>query len=180
MGTLKKFFKYFLMLIALFALVTILSDFAVKEKPYEVEYIVDAKNIKIEVTELEATNSGGKIKGTATNETGVLLKDRYLRFDFYNIDAEILGTKVQDVKYFNVQEKMSFDIDFNYKKVKTIKISFVDRIVDEKSQSEATAKKEASPLDIVNPTITENEMRIATPIAGFLVGSFFLGVLPTL
>ena len=180
METLKKFFKYFLMLIALFAFVTILSNFAVKEKPNEVEYIVDAKNIKIEVTQLEATNSGGKIKGIATNETGELLKDRYLRFDFYNKDGEMVGTNVQDVKYFNVGEKMSFDIDFTYKKVKKIKIGFVDKIIAEEEQGKEIAKKEESPLDIVNPTITENEMKIAIPIAGFLVGSYFLGVLPTL
>ncbi len=108
----KKLFKYFLMFIALFLFVELVTNFAMKERFNNLpEYKINVTSPKIEVTENKASSYSGYIKGTITNDTGEHLRNKFLQFDFYDKDGIYLGTETQEIKIFNINEKSSFNIE---------------------------------------------------------------------
>lgn len=160
MAKMKKFFLYFLMFIALYIFVTTLTNFSMKEKFKDIQNIqISVSSPKIFIEESKATNSHGYIKGNITNDTGEHIKDKFLQFDFYNKDGTYVGTETQEIKYFNVEEKVNFDIKYNYNNVNNIKISFVDEVV----------KKEVSNGNIFH--LTEEQKNLAIP-AAIIIGLY--------
>lgn len=154
MAKIKKFFLYFLMFIAVYIFVTILTNFSMKENFKDIQNIqVGVSSPKILIEESKATNTHGYIKGNITNDTGEHIKDKFLQFDFYNKNGLYVGTKSQEIKYFNVNEKVNFDITYNYENVNSIKISFVDEVI----------KKEISSVKFFE--LTEEEKNLAISFA---------------
>lgn len=181
MNTVKKLFLYFILFIGFFAYVTIFSKLSMRDSAKDIDYVIDTQNIKIEVEEAVATNTRGHIKGIAINETGKLLNKKLLKFDFYNKDNVLLGTKTQEIKIFNVEEKTSFNIEFEFKRVSKVKIGFVDNVEDiETETAKKEIKDESDFTNIVNPVITDNEVEIGTAIAGVLTSSTCFGLLAAL
>lgn len=130
MEKIKEFFIYFLMFIALYIFVTVLTNFSMKEKFKNIQDIqISVNSPQIFIEESKATDSRGYVKGNIVNDTGEHIKDKYLQFDFYNKNGAYVGTEVQEIKYFNVKEKVNFDIQYNYNNVNNIKISLVDEVV---------------------------------------------------
>lgn len=168
MAKMKKFFLYFLMFIALYIFVTTLTNFSMKEKFKDIQNIqISVSSPKIFIEESKATNSHGYIKGTITNETGEHIKDKYLQFDFYNKDGVYVGTETQEIKYFNVNETISFDINYKYNNINKIIIGFTDKMIQNKEKKE---QKDYTIGDVkVEPIITEDAIKIAIPIGTFLV-----------
>lgn len=136
MAKMKKFFIYFLMFIALYIFVTLLTNFSMKEKFKDIQNIqINTNSPKIIIEDSKATYSHGYIKGNINNDTGEHIKDKYLQFDFYNKDGAYVGTETQEIKYFNVNEKVNFEIQYNYKNVNSVKISFANEITKPKVSS---------------------------------------------
>lgn len=129
MARMKRFFLYFLMFIAFFIFVSLFTNIAMKERFEDItNHEINISSPKIIIMESKASYSSGYIRGTITNNTGEHIKDKYLQFDFYDKDGIYLGTESKDIKYFNVDEKISFDINYTYRNVNKIKISFVDEV----------------------------------------------------
>ncbi len=126
MKTMKKFWKYFLNFIVLFLLVTGLSYWGTtiytkneEEHNTPKTYIAQESSPVIEIK--ECTNK--KITGTATNDMNILINVIYIKADFYDKNNKLLGTKYDEIKYFNVGEKAKFEIEFNYKNVTRVEIT---------------------------------------------------------
>lgn len=162
MKKIKEFFIYFLMFIALYIFVTVLTNFSMKEKFKDIQDIqISVNSPQIFIEESKATDSRGYVKGNIVNNTGEHIKDKYLQFDFYNKNRAYVGTEVQEIKYFNVEEKVNFDIQYNYKNVNSIEISFVDEVI----------KKETSSGKLFE--LTDEQKNLALPVAA-IVGLYVI------
>ena len=69
METLKKFWKYFLMFIGFFLLITLLTNFLMRDDYKNANYEIKAKSPVIEVTGCKAAYSNGYIKGSVINNS---------------------------------------------------------------------------------------------------------------
>lgn len=124
MKTIITYIKLFLLL---FIIVGLLTHFAMKEKYLDItNYTVNVASPKVTIDESKATYSNGYIKGKILNDTGEHLKDKCLQFAFYDKDGIYLGTKTEEIKYFNVNEEVKFNIDYNYRNVGRIDLEFKD------------------------------------------------------
>ena len=125
----KKLFRYFILFLVLFFIIGLLTNLAMKENfNNEPKHTVNVESPKIEVTENKSSYSHGYIKGSITNNTNEFLTNKYLQFDFYSKDGIYEGTEVKQIKTFNNNEKIPFNIDYNYENVDKIDIKFVDEV----------------------------------------------------
>ena len=155
MERMKKFFIYFILFVGLYFFVSLMANLEMKEKYENIsnhEILVESP--KVTVSESKATYSYGYIKGNISNDTGKHLTDKYLQFDFYDKDGIYVGTEFKEIKYFNVDETINFDLNYEYTNVNKIKISFVDEIIKPQQKS------------IFN--IEDETLKIALPIAAIL------------
>lgn len=163
MGTLKKFRTYFLIFIAFFIVIGFLTKVAMRENFKDVsDNEIKCESPVISVEENRATYSHGYIKGTVTNNTGKHLPLKYLQIDLYDKDGIYLGTEYKELKYFNVDETISFDINYTYSNVGKAVLNVTDEMT----------KKES--YKFFND-IDDEQLKIALPIAGLLV---FYTILP--
>lgn len=167
MGTLKKFRTYFLIFIAFFIVIGFLTNVAMRENFKDISsYEIKCESPVISVDECKATYSHGYIKGTVTNNTGEHLPLKYLQIDLYDKDEIYLGTEYKELKYFNINETINYEINFNYNNVNIVKLQIVDEIP---GTGDIAKEKETVGGVEINPMINEDTMKIAVPIAGLLV-----------
>ena len=114
METLKKFWMYFWMFIGFFILVTILTNFLMRDDYKNAKYEIKAESPEIVVTECKAAYGNGYIKGNVTNNTGELIPLKYLQINLYDKDSVYLGSEYKELKLFNVNETINFDMSYNY------------------------------------------------------------------
>lgn len=122
----KKIFRYIVLLIVIYLVVEIFVYFLTKP------YYKDMNNYEIlfeepivEITESKAAKNKGYIQGYTTNNTGEIINNITIRFDFYDKNGTYMGTKYKEIDIFNATEKVNFDIKYEYKNVSEIKISIV-------------------------------------------------------
>lgn len=126
----KKFFIYFILFVAFYLFVSLMTNLGMKENYKNItNHQITVESPKVTVSESKATYSYGYIKGSISNDTGKHLKDKYLQFDFYDKEGIYVGTEFKEIKYFNVDETIKFDLNYEYINVEKIKISFVDDII---------------------------------------------------
>ena len=128
MKTMKKFWMYFINFIVLFLLVSGLIHLGTMKTKVEEEKVIQCVSNNtspvIEITECK----DGKLKGTITNDTNILINVVYVKAEFYNEDNELLGSQYSEIKYFNVGEKAKFEMDFNYKDVSKVNVTSTESI----------------------------------------------------
>ena len=123
----KKIIRYFLLFLLLFIVVGLLTRFAMKEKYIDMtNYSVNVSSPKVTIDESKSTYSSGYIKGSIANDTGEHIKDKCLQFAFYDKDGVYLGTETKEIKYFNVNEEVKFNIKYNYNNVGRIELNFTN------------------------------------------------------
>lgn len=156
METLKKFGMYFLMFVAFFLLISGLVALALKENFVDItNYEIVGTSPVITVNECKATKTHGYIRGSVTNDTGEHIPLKYLQINLYNEDGVYLGTEYKELKYFNVNETINFDMKYNYNNVNKILIGLTDEMIDNSYN--------------LFDDIEDNDIKIALPIAGALV-----------
>ena len=155
MVRMKKFFVYFILFVALFLFINLFTELQMKEKYRTItNHEILVKSPKVTITESKAKYSYGYIKGNILNDTKEHIKDKFLQFDFYDKDGIYVGTEYKEIKYFNVEESIKFEINYEYVNVNKIKISFVDKVLEPETNA------------IIN--LEDEKMKIALPIATFL------------
>lgn len=163
MGTLKKFWMYFIMFIVFFLLITALTNFTMRDNYKDItNYETKSESPEIIVSECKAARSHGYIKGSVTNNTEELIPLKYLQINLYDEDGIYLGSEYKELKYFNPQETINFDINYNYNNVDKVTLNLVDDIPEKESSNLFSG-------------INDEQLKIALPIAGLLV---FYTILP--
>ncbi len=163
MGTLKKFCIYFLIFIIAFFLLNCLTSLAMEEDYKNVNYEIKDVSPEVNVTECKAKYSTGYIKGSVTNNTGEYIPLSYMKIDLYDKDGIYMGTEYKELKYFNKNETIKFDIDYTYENIDRLEIKFVDKIINDDKE-----------ILNIKPIITEETIHISMPIAGALMFWYIL------
>ena len=128
MATIKKFWKYFLLFIIVFLLVSFLTNFTMKDNYKDItDYEIKTSSPEIKITECKTEYSHGYIKGTIKNNTGEHIQLKYLKIDLYNKDNRYVGTEYEELKYFNVNEIIDFEVDYRYENINRFVVSIVDK-----------------------------------------------------
>lgn len=129
MNSLKKFFMYILMLVALYIFVSITS-FAFINKAYKKieNYEILTSSPKIEIVESKATYVNGYVIAEVTNNTGVEIDKTYLKLDLYTDKGNYLGTKYNEINDFSNNEVLEVKTNFKFNGVEHYKISLVNNI----------------------------------------------------
>lgn len=172
MGTLKKFWIYFLMFIGFFLFVTILTNFLMEDDYKNINYEVVCSSPEIIITDCKATTTTGYIRGNITNNTEEHIPIKYLQIDIYGENDVYLGSEIKELKYFNVNETINFDINYQYNNVDKLIIGIADKILEEEKEKEANT---VAGIEI-EPEITEETIRIGKPIGTLLVLHTALGL----
>jgi len=162
MDTIKKLFIYFLLFLALFVFVGFMVNVAFKknEGKYLSNYTINIDSPKVVVTNSRVLYDGGKIEGYIFNDTKEHIRDKILQFNFYDVNNKYLGNEIKEIKYFNVEEKIKFDVSYNFKKVDRIEILYLDEKVEMENSNNSKI------ADILNTD--SNTLKIAAPIAAVL------------
>ena len=122
----KKIFKCILLLLLIIVVVRIFVYFLTKPYYKEMNNIeILVQSPKVQITESKADKNKGYIQGMVTNDTGKLIDDFTLKFDFYNHEDRFIGSESHKVGVFNVGEKSKFDIKYEHNGVTKIVISVV-------------------------------------------------------
>ena len=174
MKTLKKFWIYFLIFLFVFLLVTGLTNIAMRDNYKNTKYEIVNSSPMITVTECKASYSDGYVKGSITNDTGEHIPIKYLQVDIYDENNVYLGSEFKELKYFNVNETINFEIKYKYNNVNRLVIGLTDKVLQEKEKE----KKESYIENIkIEPKITEETIKIAVPIGAILILNTALGVI---
>jgi len=129
MARIKTFFIYLILFVILYLFVDLMVYFSTKDNYKDLtNYEITMSSPEIQITEYKASYSKGHITGTATNNTSQLIDKIILKFDFYNENGSYMGTKYEEIKYFNVGEKAKFTVNFGYEKIENVKISLAEEI----------------------------------------------------
>lgn len=156
MGTLKKFRLYLLMFIGFFLLVTVLTNFLMRDDYKYINYEIKAEYPSISVTESKAAYSNGYVKGSVTNSTGDLIPVKYLQINLYDKDDVYLGSEYKELKNFYPQEIINFDIGYNYLNTDKVILNITDKIPEKEGFN-------------LFEGMDDDTIKIAAPIAGLLV-----------
>lgn len=127
MKTMNKFFKYFINFIVLFLLVSGLIYLGTMNRGEEdnkqtIQCAVQTTSPVIEINECK----NGKLTGTITNNTSILINVIYVKAEFFDRDNNLLQTKYSEIKFFNVGEKAKFEIEFSDKNIANVKVTSVE------------------------------------------------------
>ena len=84
MDTLKKFRIYFFIFVGISLLLTILTNFLMRDDYKDIKCEIKSETLEIAVTECKASYSTGYVKGSVTNNTEELINLKYLEIRIYN------------------------------------------------------------------------------------------------
>ena len=158
----KVFLCYLLIFVVFFIFTDIMVYVYTKSMYKNIEnyQIVENMPINVSVNEAIASNVNGSIKGTIKNTSEELIKEGYLKFDFYTPRNVNVGTKYIEINYLNPNEERNYEMGFKYDNITSFKVELVSKEVVEK----------ATPEELKNNPIYGP----AGLISGIILGYFFL------
>lgn len=122
----KKIFRYVILLIVAYIVVEVLVYFLTKTYYKDLNnYDILVESPVIEIKESKVAKSKGYIQGNITNDTGELMRNLRVKFDFYNEQGKYVGSENKTIDVFNISERLNFDIKYEYDDVNEIRISIV-------------------------------------------------------
>ncbi len=165
MARMMRFLLYLIIFFAFFIYVTVISNVGVKglvEDIQNIELLTESPIITVD--KCEAGKYSGHIEGTIRNDTGKHIEKIYLQIDMYDNKQRYVGTKYEELKYFNVNEIVKFDTTFKAEDVKSLKLNVVYDEAQVKQVSEQN-----NDWSFGN-TMTEENINLALPIvAGMMI-----------
>ena len=98
------------MFVGFFLLVTLLTNFLMRNDYKNTNYEIKVENPVIAVTECKSAYGNGYIKGNVTNNTEKIINLKYLQINLYNKDNVYLGSEYKELKKFYPKETNSFKL----------------------------------------------------------------------
>ena len=142
MPTHKKFFIYFLLLVAFFIFSQIVIHVAININ-YKYRS-VEVKSTLIKEAEVQATSINGFAKGEIKNNTENAIENKYIKIACYSENNTLMGTKYIKIDKLDTNEEKEFEVRFNFNKVNRAVIDVVEEqaLTDENVTAE---QKESDP-----------------------------------
>lgn len=161
MARMKRFLLYLILFVSFFIFTTIISSWTVKslkETIADIEILTESPIISVD--NCETGKYSGKINGTVRNNTDKHIEKAFLKIDFYDKSERYIGTKYEELKYFNVNEILKFDTNFKFEDVNALKLS----VVYEEAQVEQISNKNSNWS--FEEIFTKENLDLALPIVG--------------
>ena len=133
MTTYKKFFIYFLLIIAFFIFSRILIYIALNTT-YQYKNLDIKTSMPMDV-EVKATSIDGFVKGKIFNNTGEKLENKYIKIDCYSKHDVLMGTKYIKIDNLEANEEKKFEVRFNFYKVDKATIDIIEEQAIENTES---------------------------------------------
>ena len=142
MGTMNKFFKYFICFVLLFIFVTIASYFVVRNTYKAIAKCeIEEGNPKISIQEAKATSINGYLIGTVNNNTLGYISDLKVKADFYGKTGTYLGSEYLALGNFKQNETKEFRLNFKFNKVESYKVSLTEEDIPAREMTEEERTK---------------------------------------
>jgi len=157
----KVFLCYLLIFIAFFIFSDVMIYLYNKSlyKPLE-NYTIQASNLQVTISQIEASNVNGNIKGTVKNTTDEILRDKYLKFEFYTPRDVNVGVKYLEVGEIDPSVEKSYELGFRFENVSSVRVSVL-----EKEEAKNATPEELEITPVFGP---------AGLISMIILGHFFL------
>ncbi len=127
MSRMKTFLIYLLLFIAFYVFSNIMINAFLKVSYTDIlNYDVDVEELFVDITEAKASNRDGHIYGIVKNNRNEVIKDKYLKVSMLNNKGNVLGEKYVKIDEIQPEQLRKFEVNFNYKNVKTFKIEITD------------------------------------------------------
>lgn len=130
MARMKTFFKYFIIFLVVYFLVSI-GVFLIAKSSYvsREANVINNSSLgdlgKIEVYESKFTSTNGYVKGNVTNNTNKQFSNKYLKFNFFTKE-KLAGTKYLKLEDLQPNESQDFEMRVNYDLIDHVDIQIVD------------------------------------------------------
>lgn len=146
MKTMKKFFTYLIIFIAIYLILDFLAFSSMKNMLKDItNYTVETTSPKIEIIKSKAGYSNIIIEGNITNNTSEIINKIYVKIDFYNKNENYLTSKYEEIKYLNVGETQSINVTYNLNNVGSFKVNTAQEIpaevIRQKTETEKIVRK---------------------------------------
>lgn len=139
MDRMKTFALYALCVIAFFILSNVLMNIAIHTacKPIYAYILMDENSdIKVEVTESQASSVNGFVGGKVINKTKNAISKKYIKIDLYSKRNILLGTKYVEISDVKINEAIDFRMGFKLNNVNYCKVSLVDEVSSDVTQEQ--------------------------------------------
>ena len=157
----RVFLCYLLIFVVFFIFSDVMIYFYTKSLYQPIEnYEILAENMEVTVTQAEASNVNGNVKGTVKNNTNETITNQYLKFEFYTPRDVNIGTKYLKIENLNPGEEKEYELGFRFDSVSSVEISNASA-----EEAEAAAPEELEITPVFGP---------AGLISALILGYFFL------
>lgn len=138
MPTHKKFFIYFLLIVAFFIFSQIIIHFAISTT-YGYKSVDIKSSIPVSA-EVQATSINGFAKVKVKNNTENAIENKYIKIACYSRNNTLMGTKYIKIDKIEAKDEKEFEVRFNFNKVEKAIIDIVEEqaLTDEAVPQEAT------------------------------------------
>lgn len=139
MDRMKTFALYALCIIGFFIVSNVLINIAIHTacKPIHTYMLMDEdSDIKIEITESQASSVNGFIGGKVVNKTKNVINKKYIKIDLYSKRDILLGTKYVEINDVKIDEVIDFRMGFKINNVNYCKVSLVDEVSSDVTQEQ--------------------------------------------
>lgn len=139
MDRMKTFALYALCVIAFFIVSNVLINIAIHTscKPIYAYMLMDEdSDIKVEITESQASSVNGFVGGKVINKTKNAINKKYIQIDLYSKRNILLGTKYVEISDVKINETIDFRMGFKLDNVNYCKVSVVDEVASDVTQEQ--------------------------------------------
>ena len=124
MPTHKKFFIYFLLIVAFFIFSQLIINFTINTS-YSYKS-VEIKSTIITNAEVQATSVNGFAKIKIKNMNDNVIENKYIKIDCYSKNDILMGTKCIKIDKIEAKEEKQLEVRFNFNKVNRAVIDIVE------------------------------------------------------
>ena len=126
MPTQKKFFIFFILLVAFFIisrlLIAGLIHTTYKYKNYEVKTTIPI------TVEVQASSVSGFAKGKVINNSENAITNKFIKVECYSKNNVLMGTKYIQIENIGAKSTFEYQVRFNYSRVDKAVIDIIDEI----------------------------------------------------
>ena len=131
MKTLKKFFKYFLLLVGFLVISLVVEDKILTSMYKEIEGTsIDTDTLAIEVADARATSENGYLDLKVTNTSGEYIDSAYAKIDLLNEFDNVVMTEYATIEDLEPGESKNVRIKYNGVRIAGYDVSTVPELPD--------------------------------------------------
>lgn len=132
MDQMKKFFKYFILVLLLYILGNVLINALLKASYTKIEkYEINTSPLYVDITDAQASQRDGTITGIVKNNSDKIIENKYLKVDMLSKNNNVLGTKYIRIEKIEINQLKNFEVKFDYDNVKSFKIELTDTMPED-------------------------------------------------